>query len=127
MDPPTPSRRGAPEKKPARHRIAPSRGGPRYRPELERLEDRLAPATITWDGGPSGTSTNWNTAANWVGDVLPGPSDDAVIGAAFSGITISTSANVAVKSVTSDAALVIGNNLSFTVTGPCSCLFPDYC
>ena len=38
-----------------------SRGGPRYRPELGRLEDRLAPAVIAWDGG-AGTF-NWNDAA----------------------------------------------------------------
>jgi hypothetical protein len=29
----------------------------------------VAAQTITWDGG--GANNNWNTAANWVGDVAP--------------------------------------------------------
>ena len=37
----------------------------------------LLAATITWDGGPGGTGTNWNEAANWSGDVLPAASDAA--------------------------------------------------
>src|SRR5215471_13358268 len=47
-----------------------------YRLCLESLEDRLAPATLTWDGG--GANDNWTTAANWVGDVAPNPGDDLV-------------------------------------------------
>jgi autotransporter-associated beta strand protein len=43
---------------------------------LEPLEDRLAPAIVTWDGG--GADDNWTTAANWVGDVAPGPGDDLI-------------------------------------------------
>jgi hypothetical protein len=31
-------------------------------------------AEITWDGG--GGDSSWSTAANWVGDVVPGPGDD---------------------------------------------------
>lgn len=31
----------------------------------------------TWDGG-SGSDSNWTTAANWVGDVAPGPGDALV-------------------------------------------------
>ena len=38
-------------------------------PRLLVLEDRLAPAIATWDGG--GADSNWMTAANWVGDVAP--------------------------------------------------------
>ncbi len=33
-------------------------------------------ATRTWDGG--GADNNWSTAQNWAGDVIPGPTDDAV-------------------------------------------------
>ena len=29
----------------------------------------LKAKTIAWDGGPSGTGTNWNEAVNWSGDV----------------------------------------------------------
>src|SRR5262245_35934503 len=43
---------------------------------LDRLESRLAPAVVTWDGG--GGNANWTTAANWVGDVAPQQGDDLV-------------------------------------------------
>ncbi|HTK74539.1 MAG TPA: hypothetical protein VL371_04725, partial [Gemmataceae bacterium] len=43
---------------------------------LTRLEDRLAPAVATWDGG--GADNHWTTAANWVGDAAPNPGDDLV-------------------------------------------------
>jgi hypothetical protein len=54
------------------------RAWPRLR--LDRLEDRCVPATIAWDGGPARTGTDWLDPANWAGDVLPGPADDAVLG-----------------------------------------------
>jgi autotransporter-associated beta strand protein len=41
---------------------------------LLHLEDRLAPAVATWDGG--GADNKWTTAANWVGDVAPQAGDD---------------------------------------------------
>src|SRR5438552_5892106 len=41
-----------------------------------RLEDRLAPAIATWDGG--GPDNHWTTAVNWAGDVAPTPGDDLV-------------------------------------------------
>ena len=34
-------------------------------------------ATVSWDGG--GGNNSWQTAANWSGNVLPGPNDDVVI------------------------------------------------
>ncbi|MEQ1676165.1 MAG: T9SS type A sorting domain-containing protein [Chitinophagaceae bacterium] len=34
-------------------------------------------AIITWDGEAG--DSQWNTAANWVGDVVPGPADDVVL------------------------------------------------
>ncbi len=37
----------------------------------------LKAKTIAWDGGPSGTGTNWNEAVNWSGDVKPGANDTA--------------------------------------------------
>ena len=40
------------------------------------LEDRVAPALATWDGG--GADNHWTTAANWAGDVAPQPGDDLV-------------------------------------------------
>jgi Dockerin type I domain len=57
---------------------------------LDRLEDRTVPATITWDGGPTGQGTNWLDRVNWVGDVLPGFNDDVVIGPLAGGPTVVT-------------------------------------
>src|SRR5262245_12819137 len=48
----------------------------RFRPRLEVLEGRIAPATRVWDGG--GANNQWATAANWVGDVAPATGDDLV-------------------------------------------------
>ncbi len=79
----------------------------------ESLEHRLAPATIAWDGGPSGTGTDWHTATNWAGDSLPGATDQADIGVAFSGVTITSAANVSVDGLSSAATLQInGGNFS---------------
>src|SRR5947209_13687027 len=41
----------------------------RWTPRLEALEDRLAPAALTWNG--QGGSPNWSVGANWVGGVAP--------------------------------------------------------
>lgn len=59
-------------------------------PSLEALESRQMLAVVVWDGGPTGTATDFNTAANWAGDVLPGPADTAVINTAGSTITFSS-------------------------------------
>jgi len=42
-----------------------------FRPRIELLEDRNAPANITWSGA-SGIDTNWSRGANWFGNVAPG-------------------------------------------------------
>ena len=44
---------------------------------VEQLESRQLLALITWDGGGDGTTLS--QAANWAGDVTPGPADDAVV------------------------------------------------
>src|SRR5262245_19186359 len=51
-----------------RERGRPARG-PRWRPQLDLLEDRTAPAVFEWDGG--GTTNFWTDRFNWVGDVAP--------------------------------------------------------
>lgn len=53
----------------------------RSRPRLVELESRVNPATIVWDGGPSGNGNDWLDASNWDSDNLPGPSDFAVLNA----------------------------------------------
>src|SRR5262249_22207148 len=54
---------------------------------LERLENRLAPATFTWSG-LGGANTKWSNNANWMGNVAPTGAtaslDDLVFGAGAS-------------------------------------------
>ena len=54
--------------------------------------------TKTWSGG---TSTDWATATNWVGNALPGSADDVIIPTSPAGGRMPTiSANYTVKSIT---------------------------
>ena len=79
---------------------------------VEALEDRWLPSTITWLNNASGF---FNVPTNWQGGV-PTPSDDAII--PFSGITVTSSANVTVNSITcTGATLAIAANASFTAVG----------
>lgn len=86
------------------------------RMRLERLEDRTVPATITWDGGPTGQGANWLDRVNWVGDVLPGPNDDALIGPAAPGqpaeITLTGSASVHSATVTGRTLSLLNSTFS---------------
>ena len=70
---------------------------------VDVLERRTLLTAISWDGGAG--PLNWNDAANWSGDVRPDVADTVTIGAAFSGVTIVSTANVTVTSITSEAAL----------------------
>jgi len=81
------------------------------RPHLEALEDRLAPAVVFWDGGTQGTGTDWNEASNWVGDVLPGPGDDARIGSDFRDATITSAGAVEIRSIDCAVRLEIAAGL----------------
>ncbi len=47
---------------------------PRFRPWLERLEDRLAPATVNWINPAGG---DWNLASNWDTGMVPGTTSDS--------------------------------------------------
>ena len=57
------------------------RGGSRIAegatPLCEGLEQRVMLSTVVWDGGAG--SMDWNTPANWDGDVLPTIADDVEI------------------------------------------------
>lgn len=83
---------------------------------VERLEDRVHLAVIVWDGGPDGLGTNFNDPVNWIGDVLPGAADDAVIppGATGAPQIVVTSGNV--RSITSDRSMrqVTGSTLTLS-------------
>src|SRR5205807_9191387 len=89
---------------------------------LEILEDRTVPASITWDGGPTGNGTDWLDPVNWAGDVLPGPNDDAQLGATGTSPEIVVGAT-AVRSVNSTRALRLTGPLTFGTgfySGPAS-------
>ena len=63
--------------RPARNRRNPKIVRPRL--HLDRLEDRTVPSTITWIGqdpnNNDGHPADLTDANNWVGGVVPGPSD----------------------------------------------------
>ena len=84
-----------------------------FRLNIEVLEERAVPATITWINSGSG---NWDTAANWSTGSIPGSSDDAVINtAAAATITIQGGDSLAVHSLTTsatDALALTGGSLS---------------
>src|SRR5258708_39547525 len=94
-----------------RRRASPGGDAMRFHPELDRLEGRTwLSTTVNWIN-PSGG--NWDIAANWDSNAVPGPSDDAVIG--YSGITVTHNDPYtdAVHSLTSQADLVLfGGSLS---------------
>jgi RTX calcium-binding nonapeptide repeat (4 copies) len=83
-----------------------------FRPLVEQFEQRQLLAGV-WDGG--GGDNNWNTPTNWDDDQLPGSSTNVVIGAAFSGITITSANAVSVKSVNCAASLAITAS-TFSIT-----------
>ncbi|MFN4261501.1 MAG: beta strand repeat-containing protein, partial [Gemmataceae bacterium] len=56
--------------------------------ELERLEDRLAPATAVWTGAAG--DGMWTNPVNWNGGVAPSPGDDLVFP---NGVAILTTTN----------------------------------
>ena len=88
---------GRPRPAVTRDPVWPSRRWRKLR--VERLEARDLPAFILWDGGPGGNGTDWLTAVNWLGDVLPGPTDDVDIFDSGMNPTITLGANTEVRSV----------------------------
>jgi autotransporter-associated beta strand protein len=60
-------------------------------PVLERLEDRLAPATDIWTG--AGNNLNWSNSANWTLGT-PNPGDDLVFGPGVSAARMSTNNDI---------------------------------
>ncbi|MFM7385245.1 MAG: beta strand repeat-containing protein, partial [Betaproteobacteria bacterium] len=72
------------------------------------------PRIAVWDGGSDGSGTNFLDAANWEGDVLPGPGDTVIIGDTGSTSTITISGTVAVGQIRTRRNVVLQNA---TVTG----------
>ena len=85
-----------------------------FKPLIESLEKRFALAAVVWDGGAAGTGTNFADPVNWVGDIAPGPGDDAVIGTTGSQISVSTAASV--RSLSISRPLLISSN-GLTING----------
>ena len=70
-------------------------------------------AVVHWDGGSDGWGTNFLDAVNWVGDVLPGPADTAVIEATGTTAAITLSGTATVAEIDSSRPLRIqGGTLS---------------
>src|SRR5262245_55719645 len=70
---------------------------------LEALEDRLAPAAVSWTGN-AGT-LNWSDAGNWSNNAVPTSADDVTINKAGVGtITIGASTSAAVLSLNDTTA-----------------------
>jgi hypothetical protein len=73
---------------------------------VEGLEDRVAPAAVTWVG--AGGDFNWGNPLNWSGGALPGPADDAVIDFGANNFTVVHSAGSdSVHSLLSHANLAV--------------------
>ena len=68
--------------------------------DIERLEDRTVLSTINWNSALFSNGGSWDQGSNWVGGVVPGPNDDAVITLASGTVTVNGSINDPVKSVT---------------------------
>ncbi len=79
-------------RRPQRCRIA------SFKPWLEGLEIRTVPSTMQWTGG----SGNFADTGHWVGGVVPGSGDAAVINVA--GVTVTNSSDHTILGLTTSAA-----------------------
>jgi hypothetical protein len=87
------------------------RPGPRL--ALERLEDRVTPAAVSWTG--NGDGLNWSDAHNWSANRLPGPGDDVTINSQTTPVIVHSTGNDLVHSLTSANALLLsGGQLSLS-------------
>ena len=83
-----------------------------HRPRVELLEQRRLLSTVDWI---STTSGDWNNAANWSTESVPGPSDDVVIDVSGASPTITIdSGNQSVNSLSTNDPLVLSGG-SLTV------------
>jgi len=78
----------------------------------------LSAATIQWDGGGDGSS--WHDRLNWVGDVLPGATDDVIINVPDSNAVIkftASSGTRTVRSIVSDEAFELSGGSLMVSSG----------
>ena len=92
----------------ARRRPSPTRR--RGRPSIEVLEGRVVLSQIMWNTTTAPTGGDFDTATNWVGNVIPGPNDDAVINLTGSGGTVTHNAGASdtIHSLTTNTATSLG-------------------
>ncbi len=112
-----------------RVRLAELRRSVSLRPWAEGLEDRTVMSTITWNTTTAPTGGDWDTASNWVGGRVPGPSDTAKItGLAGPGIVfLNSSAADSISSLATDStatvniitgSLTLGSAGTSSLSGP---------
>ena len=70
----------------------------------------LYSATVTWDGG--GASDNWSEGKNWVGDAVPGITDEALID---NGDIVQINSVVHISKITIDSNSQITINPSYSI------------
>jgi autotransporter-associated beta strand protein len=123
---------------PARNRRAKkvNRHQPKFfRPMVEVLEHRLAPATLHWSGA---TSALWNVSTNWQENALPTSGDTLVFDATATGhttaqnnnttagnaYTLQYSGGMAYSVTTSNAIAISGSAISDSATAAVSLVTP---
>ena len=76
---------------------------------VELLEPRLVLSTITWNTTAAPTGGDWNVNTNWVGNVVPGATDTAVIkGLTGAGtVSLNSGGSDSVESLTTDSTTVL--------------------
>lgn len=112
--------------RPCAHRRARLRAAPAAVWGISLLEERTLLSAVAWDGG-AGTS-NWNDAANWSGDALPGPADDVTIDVPAADVTVQlinpVSSDVHIKSLSCTETLRLsGVNFEIDAASTISRLF----
>ncbi len=87
---------------------------PQARPQVEGLEDRLAPATIDWTGNMTGAG-DWSIPQSWVGTRVPGAADTPRFIKATSSPTLSDNVAIAALDVWARQSNAGPNNSNTTV------------
>ena len=87
-------------------------------PGLESLEERVVLSTITWNNREI-SDLNWDTASNWLGGVVPGANDDAVLNLHSGTVTFSAAGGESVHSISTNTATGFAiTSGSLTVAAP---------
>src|SRR5262249_38797902 len=91
---------------------------PQFRPWMERLEDRTLLTAVNWTGLAG--DSNWNTAANWSTNAVPGSADDVTINLAGANVIHSAAVIDSIHSLSLSNPLTITAGtiqISTTVSG----------